>query len=44
MMFLAGAKTVIIPSNENFFDQKEFDPMRGIYLADIRQADLVERH
>jgi GMC oxidoreductase len=44
MMFLAGAKTVIIPSNENFLDQEEFDPMRGIYLTDIKQADLVERH
>jgi choline dehydrogenase-like flavoprotein len=44
MMFLAGAKTVIIPSNENFLRASNFDPMRGAYLTDIRQADLVERN
>ena len=44
MMFLAGAKTVIIPSNENFLRASNFDPMRGVYLTDIRQADLVERN
>jgi hypothetical protein len=43
MMFLAGAKLVIIPSNENFLGEKKFDPMRGVYLSDIKQADLVER-
>jgi GMC oxidoreductase len=44
MMFLAGAKTVIVPSNENFLRAPNFDPMRGMYLTDIRQADLVERN
>jgi hypothetical protein len=44
MMFLAGAKSVIIPSNENFLNEKDFDPMRGVYLTDIKQADLVERY
>ena len=44
MMFLAGAKSVIIPSNENFLGEKEFDPMQGVYLSDIKQADLVERY
>jgi hypothetical protein len=44
MMFLAGAKTVIIPSNENFLRVPNFDPMRGMYLTDIAQADLVERN
>jgi hypothetical protein len=44
MMFLAGAKTVIIPSNENFLNQPDFDPMKGVYLTSIDQADLVEQH
>jgi hypothetical protein len=44
MMFLAGAKTVIIPSNENFLNQKDFDPMQGVYLTEMQQADLVENH
>jgi hypothetical protein len=44
MMFLAGAKTVIIPSNENFLKAPNFDPMRGVYLTDISQANLVERN
>jgi hypothetical protein len=44
MMFLAGAKMVIIPSNENFLNAKEFDPMQGVYLTDIQQADLVEKY
>jgi len=44
MMFLAGAKSVIIPSNENFLGKKEFDQMQGVYLSDIKQADLVERY
>ena len=44
MMFLAGAKTVIIPSNENFLNQSDFDPMRGVYLTDIEQADQVEKY
>jgi choline dehydrogenase-like flavoprotein len=44
MMFLAGAKKVIIPSNENLLGDKDFDPMRGVYLTDINQADLVEQH
>lgn len=44
IMFLAGAKTVIIPSNENFLKAPDFDPMRGVYLTDISQADLVERN
>ncbi len=43
-MFLAGAKTVIIPSNENFLRAPNFDPMRGMFLTDIKQADLVERN
>lgn len=44
MMFLAGAKKVIIPSNENFLLQPGFDPMRGVYLTKIEEADLVERN
>ena len=44
MMFLAGAKSVIIPSNENFLNEKDFDPMRGVYLTDIKQADQVEQY
>jgi GMC oxidoreductase len=44
MMFLAGAKSVIIPSNENFLNEKDFDPMRGIYLTNIKQTDLVEKY
>jgi hypothetical protein len=44
MMFLAGAKSVIIPSNENFLNEKNFDPMQGVYLTDIKQADLVEKY
>lgn len=44
MMFMAGAKQVIIPSNENFLNQENFDPMVGVYLTDISQADLVEQN
>jgi len=44
MMFLAGAKEVIIPSNENFLGLDNFDPMVGSYLTNINQADLVERN
>ena len=44
MMFLAGAKQVVIPSNENFLGSKDFDPMIGVYLTDISQADLVEQN
>ncbi|MGE0458726.1 MAG: GMC family oxidoreductase N-terminal domain-containing protein, partial [Bauldia sp.] len=44
MMFLAGAKKVIVPSNENLLGDPGFDPMVGIYLTDIAQADLVERN
>jgi hypothetical protein len=44
MMFLGGAHTVIVPSNENILNQPDFDPMRGAYLTRIEQADLVERH
>jgi len=43
MMFLAGAKKVIIPSNENVLGLPDFDPMVGTYLTDIAQADAVER-
>lgn len=44
MMFLAGAKEVIIPSNENFLGLDNFDPMVGSYLSCIDQADLVEKN
>lgn len=44
MMFMAGAKQVIIPSNENFLNQPNFDPMVGVFLTDISQADLVEQN
>lgn len=44
MMFLAGAKKVIIPSNENVLGLPDFDPMVGTYLTDISQADLVEQN
>jgi hypothetical protein len=44
MMFLAGAKSVIVPTNENILNLADFDPMQGVYLTDIRQADLVEQY
>ena len=44
MMFLAGAKKVIIPSNENVLGLPDFDPMMGTYLTDITQADAVEQN
>jgi hypothetical protein len=44
MMFLAGAKTVVIPTNENVLGSEDFDPMVGVYLTDISQADLVEKN
>jgi choline dehydrogenase-like flavoprotein len=44
MMFLAGATKVIIPSNENFLELPDFDPMVGVYLTDISQADAVEQN
>jgi choline dehydrogenase-like flavoprotein len=44
MMFLAGAKEVIIPTNENVLGLEKFDPMTGVYLTDIKQADLVEKN
>lgn len=44
MMFLAGAKEVIIPTNENVLGVANFDPMVGVYLTDIKQADVVEKN
>ncbi len=44
MMFLAGAKEVIIPTNENVLGLEKFDPMVGVYLTQIEQADLVEKN
>ncbi len=44
MMFLAGAQKVIIPTNENVLELPDFDPMVGVYLTDISQADMVERN
>lgn len=44
MMFLAGAKQVIIPSNENFLGLENFNPMQGVFLTDITQADLVQQN
>jgi hypothetical protein len=44
MMFLAGAKEVILPSNENFLNLDDFDPTQGVYLTQIEPADLVEQH
>jgi len=44
MMFMAGAKKVIIPSNENVLGLSDFDPMQCTYLTDVAQADLVEKH
>jgi choline dehydrogenase-like flavoprotein len=44
MMFLAGARKVIVPSNENFLNLPGFDPMRGVYLTSVEQADVLERH
>jgi choline dehydrogenase-like flavoprotein len=44
MMFLAGAKTVIIPTNENVLDLPDFDPMVGVYLTGIAQADTVQEN
>jgi choline dehydrogenase-like flavoprotein len=43
-MFLAGAKLVVVPSNENFLNLPCFDPMDGVYLNRIEQADLVEQN
>lgn len=44
MMFLAGARKVIIPTNENVLGLPDFDPMVGTYLTDISQADIVEQN
>ncbi|WP_315823341.1 hypothetical protein [Paraflavitalea speifideaquila] len=44
MMFMAGAKQVIIPTNENVLKLSNFNPMVGTYLNDIKQADLVEQN
>jgi len=44
MMFLAGAKKVIVPSNENFLKKPDFDPMHGVYLTKIEEADLIEQN
>jgi GMC oxidoreductase len=44
MMFLAGAKTVVIPTNENVLKLDGFDPMHPVFLTDIKQADLVEQN
>ena len=44
MMFMAGAKQVIIPSNENFVNLPNFDPMVGVVLTESSQADLVEQN
>ncbi len=44
MMFMAGAKQVIIPSNENFLNLPNFDPMVGVVLTESSQADLVEQN
>jgi hypothetical protein len=44
MMFLAGAKTVIVPSNENLLGEDDFDPMHGVFLTNIEQADLVKKN
>ncbi|MBV9035071.1 MAG: GMC family oxidoreductase [Acidobacteriaceae bacterium] len=44
MMFLAGAKQVVIPSNENYLQLPNFDPMTGVYLDHIEQADGIEQN
>jgi choline dehydrogenase-like flavoprotein len=44
MMFLGGAKKVIIPSNENVLGLPDFDPMVGTFLTDIAEADTVEQN
>lgn len=44
MMFLAGAKEVVIPSNENYLQIPSFDPMNGVYLDRIGQADLIQQN
>lgn len=44
MMFLAGAKEVIIPTNENVLGLENFNPMAGVSLTNIEQADLVEKN
>ncbi|WP_157369760.1 GMC oxidoreductase [Zavarzinella formosa] len=44
MMFLAGATKVLIPTNENVLGQEGFDPMVGVALTSIDQADLVEKN
>jgi GMC oxidoreductase len=44
MMFLAGAKEVIIPSNENFLAIEDFNPMKGMFLSQLEQVELLEKH
>jgi choline dehydrogenase-like flavoprotein len=44
MMFMAGAQTVIVPTNENVLVRKDFDPMHVVFLTDPSQADLVEQN
>jgi hypothetical protein len=44
MMFLAKAKTVIVPSNENLLGESDFDPMHGVFLCNIEQADCVKEN
>jgi hypothetical protein len=44
VLFLAGAKGVIIPSNENYLGQDRFDPTQVTFISDPEQADLVERN
>ena len=44
MMFGAGAYQVIVPTSENVLDLPDFDPMHGVYLTKVDQAELVERN
>jgi choline dehydrogenase-like flavoprotein len=34
----------VVPSNENLLNLPRFDPMDGVYLDRIEQADLVEQN
>lgn len=44
MMFLAGAKQVIVPSCENLLGLSNFDPTQGIYLTSPEQAEAVRQN
>jgi choline dehydrogenase-like flavoprotein len=44
MMFMAGAREVVIPTNENVLDLPDFRPTDVTFLTKIEQADEVARN